>query len=771
MSSFNPYREWLGIPDGAATPNHYRLLGLRLFEDSPAAISTAATRLGGIVCQHLSGPYVNEARHLLKELETARHCLLNPSTRAQYDAALRQQLSASPPNPVAQEAINPHLPPAAVSWRGAASSTPLPPGQAPVMPPQAAPAAAPAPYSQASTPAGAPLPPVPPGAVPVTAPAGGVHVPNSVTASPYAAMPLPPGSYASGSPGAASYAPPAAPGYPPAAPTNYPPPASPASFATPAAIPLAASPAPLAPMAIPVAAPAAPMYATPVYAGAVPAAQRTAAYEAPSAEPVLIAPRSRLSWRRREAPSPAVLLACVTGVLVLAAVIVVVARRPDLIARSNGTDPDGAGQLPEAPVARPPRDAERVPSRPADRPASIDADGNATNNRPPPPAIVVPPAPAPASSPLTPAPAPTPDPAKDEAVTKALNAARVALSQTDTAAATAHIAAARQVGAPNRAEEIERVEALAAYTEDFSKAVREGTKGLEIGGQFAVKESFVGVVEVQSETIVLRVQGQNKTYEIKSLPPAIAYALAESWLRKDDAVTNMVLGTYHAMQPRGDRTKARELWQAAARSGARAAAEQLLPELDVPLPVPADVMPAVADAEKPGADGRFRLPGATDQSQARSEVRQMFEADYAESKDVAAKGELAAKLLQRAIAPGDTPAVRYILLLEAGKLAAEAGDFLRMAAALDKLGEQYPVDTMALKADTLFEASKTTEGKEANQALASAALGICDEAVLSDSIDAALKIARTALAAARKSGDAELVKQCQAREKEVRDLK
>jgi hypothetical protein len=43
--------------------------------------------------------------------------------------------------------------------------------------------------------------------------------------------------------------------------------------------------------------------------------------------------------------------------------------------------------------------------------------------------------------------------------------------------------------------------------------------------------------------------------------------------------------------------------------------------------------------------------------------------------------------------------------------------------------------------------------------------------VLSDSIDAALKIARTALAAARQSGDAELVKQCQAREKEVRDLK
>jgi hypothetical protein len=222
------------------------------------------------------------------------------------------------------------------------------------------------------------------------------------------------------------------------------------------------------------------------------------------------------------------------------------------------------------------------------------------------------------------------------------------------------------------------------------------------------------------------------------------------------------------MQPRGDRAKARELWQAAAREGAKAAAEYVLPELAVPLPAE---MPAVAEGSKPGADGLFASPKATEQTQARGEVRQMFEADYAAAKDAATKSPLAAKLLKRAEEPSDAPAVRYVLLHEGARLSAEAGDFDSMNAALDKLGEQYKVDAITLKADTLFDASKTAEGEELHKALATAGLAMCDEAVLSDKIDAALKIARTAHTASKKSGDAELVKQCAAREKEVRDLK
>src|ERR1700739_926521 len=41
---FDPYRKWLGIPRDEQPPNHYRLLGVALFEDDVEAISHAADR-------------------------------------------------------------------------------------------------------------------------------------------------------------------------------------------------------------------------------------------------------------------------------------------------------------------------------------------------------------------------------------------------------------------------------------------------------------------------------------------------------------------------------------------------------------------------------------------------------------------------------------------------------------------------------------------------------------------------------------------------------
>lgn len=809
MNTFNPYQQWLGIPDAASTPNHYRLLGLRLFEDTPSAISTAVTRAGGVLCAQLSGPYAHEARRLLQEIETARTCLLSPRAKAEYDAALRLQLTATPPKPVADytaaESIDPLLPPTASSWRRAAGSVPTPP----------APSAVPQ-HVQHHWTESQGLPPLPPGALPAAMAGQAVLMPRATAAGVYATIPMPAtspaGSYSPSGYFAPAVAPPPT-AYVPSVPMAQAPPAAPMAYA-PAAIPVAAA-VPQAAMAIPVAA-AAPM-AMPVYAmpsgvpaAAIPIAQAATpqatmpqagvpqAMMAPSAESdaAIVTSRSRFHWRRQQTPTPALFLASATAVLVVVAVIVVALNRPEAapggpapltaeqIAKANHTSDQPA--FPNAAERQHTRPNDLSPSRsqPSDHAeqlaSSTVASKGAMDNLPPAttPIVTTPvptTTPTPPAAPPKPAPTPTPptmpDPKKEEAVTKALNLARTFLSKGDVRSARTQVDAARKADVPNRVDEIDRVEALAKYSEDFDKAVRGGIKNLEIGGQFAVKDSFVGVVEVQAESIVLRVQGQNKAYPIAELPAAIAYALAESWLRKEDAATKIILGTYQAMQPRGDRAKARELWQAAASEGARIAAEQLLPELNVPLPTDAGGMPAVVEGSKPGADGRFPLPGATAQSQARAEVRQMFEADFAEAKDAATKAPLAAKLIKRAQEPSDAPAMRYIMLQEAGKLAAEAGDFDSMNAALDQLGEHYKVDVLTLKADTMFDASKSGDGEEFNKALATAGLTLCDEAVLSDKVDAALKIARTAHTAAKKSGDPNLVKQCAAREKEVRDLK
>ena len=39
--AFDPYHEWLGIPPEEQPPNHYRLLGIPLFEPDPQVIRHA----------------------------------------------------------------------------------------------------------------------------------------------------------------------------------------------------------------------------------------------------------------------------------------------------------------------------------------------------------------------------------------------------------------------------------------------------------------------------------------------------------------------------------------------------------------------------------------------------------------------------------------------------------------------------------------------------------------------------------------------------------
>jgi hypothetical protein len=120
---FDPYRQWLGIKDPARPPNHYRLLGVELFESDTALLSCAADRQMGEVDRHRTGPYAAQARQLLGELQAARQCLLHPQRKAEYDAWLRQRLPPPTPPPVIRTASQTPAPTAAapkashlVSW-------------------------------------------------------------------------------------------------------------------------------------------------------------------------------------------------------------------------------------------------------------------------------------------------------------------------------------------------------------------------------------------------------------------------------------------------------------------------------------------------------------------------------------------------------------------------------------------------------------------------------------------------------------------------------
>ena len=93
MAQFDPYHKWLGIPPEEQPPNHYRLLGVSVFEPDADVIDAAANQRMAWLQDMASGPHVDLSQKLLNEISAARRCLLNPETKAAYDETLREQLT------------------------------------------------------------------------------------------------------------------------------------------------------------------------------------------------------------------------------------------------------------------------------------------------------------------------------------------------------------------------------------------------------------------------------------------------------------------------------------------------------------------------------------------------------------------------------------------------------------------------------------------------------------------------------------------------------
>lgn len=91
-NAFDPYYTWLGISPAEQPPNHYRLLGIALYENNPDVISNAADRQMAHIRTFQSGKHSKESQKLLNELSAARVVLLNPASRAMYDTQLRSAM-------------------------------------------------------------------------------------------------------------------------------------------------------------------------------------------------------------------------------------------------------------------------------------------------------------------------------------------------------------------------------------------------------------------------------------------------------------------------------------------------------------------------------------------------------------------------------------------------------------------------------------------------------------------------------------------------------
>ncbi|MBR5710984.1 MAG: hypothetical protein IKX40_09515 [Thermoguttaceae bacterium] len=132
---FDPYYQWLGIPQDERPINKYRLLALQLFESDEDVIANAADRQMAFIRTFQNGAHSAESQMLLNELSSARVTLLNKDLKAEYDQQLRQTLGARE-----MRSTPPPAPPAP----GQNTALPVPPLD-PSVAQQSAPPAPPAP--------------------------------------------------------------------------------------------------------------------------------------------------------------------------------------------------------------------------------------------------------------------------------------------------------------------------------------------------------------------------------------------------------------------------------------------------------------------------------------------------------------------------------------------------------------------------------------------------------------------------------------------------
>jgi hypothetical protein len=132
---FDPYYQWLDIPAAERPPNHYRLLGISLFESDDEVIEAAADRQMSRLGDHQSDRHNEISQKLLGEIASARRCLLDPESKANYDAELRGAPHPSAPSEDVVPSRRP-APPVFVARKSPESPQAEPAPTAPPVPPR-----------------------------------------------------------------------------------------------------------------------------------------------------------------------------------------------------------------------------------------------------------------------------------------------------------------------------------------------------------------------------------------------------------------------------------------------------------------------------------------------------------------------------------------------------------------------------------------------------------------------------------------------------------
>jgi hypothetical protein len=331
--------------------------------------------------------------------------------------------------------------------------------------------------------------------------------------------------------------------------------------------------------------------------------------------------------------------------------------------------------------------------------------------------------------------------------TRAINRARAALASRDPQAARRHLDRAKELAeSPPQRETVRRLDALRAQLANFLDALRAGLPKFTAADELQLDDTVVVVIETGENTMALRSEGSRHDYTLATLPAPVALIVARAGADENAATSKVFFGAFHAVDPKGDRALARQLWQSAAEAGE---------------PV-ADLLPLLEGAAL--AIERVGIPDAAARAEAEGRIAKEFAVTIKGARSPEQKRYLVSQLLAAADESDDLTD-QYALLSEACARAATAGDARRALAAVDELARWFEVDAPALKTATLAKAGAGSRNPDAARQVAQAALALLKEVEGREEL--ARSLALTAVNAARRTRDSELVKKAADRRREI----
>ena len=118
--------------------------------------------------------------------------------------------------------------------------------------------------------------------------------------------------------------------------------------------------------------------------------------------------------------------------------------------------------------------------------------------------------------------------------------------------------------------------------------------------ELVIGETRVAVVDYDGETLIIRVDGANQRYHLSQMSMKVALTLAGHALDTKSAVNKVIVGSFLAIDYRGDKQLAKRYFDEASRAGFAKDVEILLPEVGltagappVQLEVPKTLTPAM----------------------------------------------------------------------------------------------------------------------------------------------------------------------------------